>query len=112
MAGPSVYSQGLISHYINVYREKYGKMPIFNRSKAVWSFDSMLYDLETEDVKNLLSYYMETLSGNNHSLGWFFNNYNDLYNNYTEYKDARDRDAKVREATRKRTEEWKRRTSQ
>lgn len=110
MGAPNVYAQGLISHYIKVYRSKYSKMPIFNRAKAVWSFDSMLYDLEVDEVKGLLTYYMETLSTNNHSLGWFFNNYNDLYNRYVEHTAASNMEAKIREATRKRTEEWKKRT--
>lgn len=70
----------------------------------------MLYDLDVSEVKELLTYYLDTLSTNNHSLGWFFNNYNDLYNRFAEHNAASEREAKIREATRIRTEEWKRRT--
>lgn len=100
-------THALTSYYVKKYKEKYGDAPKANRYSARWGFDAILMDMNSDEVKGLIDYYFETLSINGHSLEWFFYNYDKL----TEAKEKTDEDraalARIREATRKRTEEWR-----
>lgn len=101
----------LSSYFGQQYKNRYGFEQKFNRNKARWSWDNILMDMTLTEAKELIDYYFTTVGPHNHSLEWFFYNYDKL----AEAKEKMDVDqrrlAVIREATRKRTEEWRNRNS-
>lgn len=99
------------SYFGQQYKEKYGYDHRFNRNKARWSWDNILMDMTLTEAKELIDYYLTTVSPNGHTLEWFFYNYDKL----AEAKEKTDADRKrlalIREATRLRTEEWRKKQS-
>lgn len=97
----------LVSYFGKQYKAKYGIEPRVNRYKARWGFDAMLMDMKVEDCKSLLDYYLQTASPNGHDLEWLFYNYEKL----AEAKEKTDADraalAVLREQSRARVEEWR-----
>lgn len=67
----------------------------------------MLQDMSMVDFKELVDYYMRTGGSHRHSWQWFANHYDEL----VESKKERDADIetreKLREQTKRRTEEWR-----
>jgi uncharacterized protein YdiU (UPF0061 family) len=108
MATPK-QAHALVSYFSKKYEERYGVKPVINRYSARWGFDSILMDMTADETKALIDYYLETVSVNSHNLEWFFYNYDKLLNS----KRKRDEDvaeqAVIREATKQRTEEWRKR---
>lgn len=97
----------LTSYFINAYKERYGTNPVVNRNISRWNFDTMLEDMDSKEIKDLIDYYFETVSQNGHSIKWFFYNYDDLIVGKAIRDKDNDNRKKLLEATRKRTEEWK-----
>lgn len=99
----------LTNYYIKAYENKYGHRPVVNRNTARWGFDNILYDLNMVETRNLIDFYMLTGGSHNNNLQWFFNNYEKLVVS----KKERDEDRLAREAlkeeTKRRTEEWRKR---
>jgi hypothetical protein len=97
------------SYFGTKYKEKYGFAAKFNRNIARWNWDGMLEDMTEVQLMELIDYYFTTVSVNQHSLEWFFYNYDKLL----ETKEVIEKDiaeqAILREATRIRTEEWRKR---
>lgn len=110
MATPK-QAHALVTYFGKNYKEKYGFDPKVNRYAARWGFDSILMDMSVDDAKALIDYYFLTVSPNGHTLDWFFYNYEKL----AEAKEKTDADQKrlavIREATKKRTEEWRQKHS-
>lgn len=101
----------LSTYFGNQYKGKYGYEHKFNRNKARWSWDNILLDFSPDETKALIDYYFTTVSSNGHTLDWFFYNYDKL----AEAKEKTDADIKrlaaIREATKQRTEEWRKKQS-
>lgn len=97
----------LSHHFGQAFKKKYGFDHKFNRNKARWSWDNILMDMTMDETKALIDYYFTTISPNGHTLEWFFYNYDKL----AEAKEKVDEDrralAEIRERTRIRTEEWR-----
>lgn len=97
----------MVTYFSQQYKNKYGKTPVVNRYKARWGFDAILMELDVEEIKFLIDYYLETFSANSHDLEWFFYNYDKLI----VAKEKRDRDAeslaRIREESKRRAEEWR-----
>lgn len=110
MATPK-QAHALVSYFATKYKGKYGYAPKVNRYAARWGFDSLLMDMDVGEAESLIDYYFETMSLNGHALDWFFYNYDKLMIS----KEARDEDAaklaRIREETKKRTEEWRKKKS-
>ncbi len=97
----------LSTYFGKQFKAKYGYEQKFNRNKARWSWDNILMDYTMDEAKALIDYYLSTASPNGHNLDWFFYNYDKL----AEAKEKTDEDraalAAIREQTRIRTEEWR-----
>lgn len=110
MATPK-QAHALVTYFGQKYKKKYGLDPKVNRYAARWGFDAILMDMSSDDAKRLIDYYFETVSPNGHTLDWFFYNYEKL----AEAKEKTDADrarlAAIREATKKRAEEWRKKKS-
>lgn len=96
----------MISYYIHVYKEKYGREPVVNRHSARWGFDSVLQGLSLEETKALLDYYLITESDRKHPLDWFFYNYDKLVDSKRSVDDDDARRARLRRESQQRVEEW------
>jgi len=66
----------LMTRYIQLYEDKYGRKPKFNRYTEKWGFIDMLDDLGFEAMPTLEYYF--TLSGRNHTTLDLFRNSSDL----------------------------------
>ena len=106
MSGPK-QANALSNYYYEKYKERYGVAPTFNRNKARWSWDNVLLDMSPVEAQSLIDYYFTTVSVNAHSLDWFFYNYDKLSESKIRGDEEEARLKVIREATRKRTEEWK-----
>lgn len=110
MATPK-QAHALVTYFGQKYKEKYAVAPKANRYAARWGFDSLLMDLTTDEVKALIDYYFETINPSGHTLDWFLYNYEKL----AEAMENRDEDAaslaRIREQTKRRTEEWRNKKS-
>lgn len=99
----------LVTYYIKAFEKKYHRTPIVNRFSARWGFDSILLSTPEREIKSLLDYYFQTISPNEHSLDWFFYNYEKL----AVSKGRSDEDIahlkRLREESERRTEEWRNR---
>lgn len=97
----------LVTYFGQKYKTKYGIQPVINRYQGRWGFDSLLMDLSVDEVKKLIDYYFSTISPTGHTLEWFFYNYDKL----AVAMEAADEDARslarIREETRRRTAEWR-----
>jgi hypothetical protein len=93
---------------VDKYKDKYAVKPTVNRYAARWGFDSVLIDMSDTEARKLIDYYFTTISSVGHSLDWFFYNYEKL----AVAMEAAEEDAtalsRIREETRIRTEEWRR----
>jgi hypothetical protein len=105
------HEQGLVTHFKKRYKEKYKIEPTLNRYTTRWAFRDILMDLEYDEAKALIDYYFGTVSPVGHSVDWFLRNYEKL----VEAKVKTDEDAaslaRIREETKRRTEEWRKKKS-
>jgi hypothetical protein len=99
----------LSSYFAKKYKEKYGDTYKLNRYAARWGFDAILMDYDEDGAKALIDYYFETASPNGHNLVWFFNNYDRLAESKEKADEDRAELARLREQSRLRTEEWRKR---
>jgi hypothetical protein len=95
----------LLSYYAKKYKERYNTTPTVNKYKEKWAASSILEDYDKQDVYDVMDFYF-TLSREVHTLAWFFNNFDRLY----ESRLSHQADLKAREERRIQTaklrEEW------
>lgn len=110
MATPK-QAHALVTYFGQKYKEKYGVPPMANRYASRWGFNDILEDLSDKEIREIIDYYFETRNLSGHTLEWFFWNYEKL----AEAKVNRDDDAAalaaIREQTKRRTEEWRKKKS-
>lgn len=96
----------LTSYFAQQYKLKFGTSPVLNRNKARWGFDSILYDLDIEETKQLIDFYLQTIN-KTYELEWFFFNYDKLIElQENKVQDDAHR-AKLREESKTRAKEWR-----
>lgn len=95
----------LISKYISLYREVHGKKPIVNRYSAKWGMADVVDSLGAERAGEVLEYYFRTK--NDHTLEFFYKNFDKLDNNLKVIDADRLRRARIMAATKRRVEESK-----
>lgn len=93
----------LISRYIALYREKHGRKPVVNRYAAKWGMADVVDSLGAERAGEVLEYYFKTR--NDHSLEFFYKNFDKLHNNLNMISADRERRAKMLRETKRRVEE-------
>lgn len=95
----------LVSYYILLYKEKYGKEPTINRHRDRWGFEDMIEDLSEYEARLVMDYYFTT-NKFGHPLNYLFRNYDKLYIKMNQFEqDKLDRQKLLRE-TKARVEEW------
>ena len=95
----------LISKYISLYQEVHGRKPVVNRYAAKWGMADVVDSLGAERAEEVLRYYFHTK--NDHSLEFFYKNFDKLDNNLTIMMADKKRRATLLRNTKKRVEESK-----
>lgn len=95
----------LLSLYVNLYQDKYKKVPEMNRYKQQWGFRGMYEDLGIAQSRKVIEHYFKT-GRVNHPLEYLLYNYEKLNRILIELeKDARDRE-QWRKETEAKVKEW------
>jgi hypothetical protein len=89
--------------YDKNYEAKHGRKPRYNRYSAKWGMFDVLDDLGVERSAQIIEYYFHT--GTEHSLEFFYKNYDKLDFAETQISADRKRRATILEETRRRVEE-------
>lgn len=94
----------LITHYQNLYKDKYGKIPTVNKFREKWGMQDVIDSVGFTRTRELLDYYFKT-SKNGHPLQFFFYNFDKIDQvNKEIIKDKTNR-VLLRQATKKMVEE-------
>jgi hypothetical protein len=100
------YATVLLTQYVTLYQEKYGKNPIdLNRYRDKWIFRNMYEDLGKDQAKKVVDYYFKT-SRVGHPIKYLGNNYDRLSRILDELeRDEADR-ILLRKETEQRVKDW------
>ena len=71
------YPHVLLNFYDNLYQEKYGKKPRYNKYREKWAMQDVIDSVGLDRAKELLLYYFRVTKPN-HPLQWFFYNFDKL----------------------------------
>jgi hypothetical protein len=94
----------LLTIYMALYEQKYGKKPRINKYKEKWAMQDVLDSIGFEQAKDVLNYYFRT-GKNGHPLNFFYNNFDRLEDMMIQInKDVANR-ARLLEQTKKLVEE-------
>jgi len=94
----------LLTIYMSLYEQKYGKKPRINKYKEKWAMQDVLDSIGFEQAKDVLNYYFRT-GKNGHPLNFFYNNFDRLEDMMIQInKDVANR-ARLLEKTKKLVEE-------
>ena len=99
----------LMTKFIQLYTDKYGIKPKFNRNTEKWGFDHMVDDLGFEALPALEYYF--TLK-RNHNAQDFLRNYHDINDWRLEDIEDEENRRKLAEETKRRVEEHRQRWQQ
>lgn len=108
MAAPTAAEcHALTSYFIKQYTQKYGKAPVVNRNIAKTQFQNMLMDYSSEEIRNLIDFFLTTQSSNNHRINDLFYGYDRLVEAMRQHDEDVILQQRLREETKRRTEEWR-----
>lgn len=99
----------LITLYLKLYEERYGKTVLVNRVKMKWLVADVIESIGNYGEATLLLRYYFRTGKVGHPLDWFCYNFDKLVKMQQEMEDDAERQAKVRAETKKRREEWEKR---
>jgi hypothetical protein len=98
-------ANALITKYVTLYKEKYGKPPTINRYRERWGFQSIIEDLGRDDANKVVVYYL-SLRKIDHTIPELLRSYDELHKNrLADEKDLKDRE-KLRIETARRVKEY------
>lgn len=100
----SKLAYALVNHYIKLYSARYGRKPVVNMYKEKWAMSDVIESVGYERAKELLEYYFK-VTNPNHSLTWFFYNFDRLDDTLTKQEEDAMRRARIREQTKRMVEE-------
>lgn len=94
----------LLTIYMALYEQKYGKKPRINKYKEKWAMQDVLDSIGFDQAKDVLNYYFRT-GKSGHPLNFFYNNFDRLEDMMIQInKDVANR-ARLLEQTKKLVEE-------
>lgn len=97
----------LTTYFVSQYTNIVGRSPVVNRNKSRWGFESMLVDYSSQNVKDLIDYYLNHYDSP--SIDWFLFNYDKIDLSMQEAAAQAVASAKRRKETEKRLKEWRER---
>ena len=98
----------LLTHYISLYKDRYGRDPILNRYREKWGMQDVIDTVGYQRAKDLVEYYF-TLNKYNHPLQWFFYNFDKLDKLWKDIEDDKVHRDMLRSKTKEMVEERERR---
>jgi hypothetical protein len=90
----------LLTHYQNLYKDKYNKVPTMNKFREKWGMQDAIDSLGFNRTKELLDYYFTT-GKHGHPLQFFFYNFDKIDQVNKEIKKDQENRRLLREATKK-----------
>lgn len=113
MAGKEGNKQphALLTHYISLYKDRYGRDPILNRFREKWGMQDVIDTVGYQRAKDLIEYYF-TLNKYNHPLQWFFYNFDKLDKLWKDIEDDKVHRDMLRSKTKEMVEERERRLNE
>lgn len=110
MAKPTAQQcHALTSYYVKAYTDRYKVTPNVNRNTARWGFESILMDLPSDAVRELIDFYFASASSRMHPIEWFFNNYHRLLDDMAERQRDREQRERLRAESAERAKAWQER---
>lgn len=88
----------LIDLYALLYGEKYGKKPVLNKYQLRWGFLDMIESIGYDESVEVIKHYFG-IARPNHTTGWLFNNFDNLYGEIESIREDRERRRRIRERT-------------
>ena len=64
----------LLTDYVNLYRDKYSKVPRINKFREKWAMQDVIDSVGYDRARELLEYYFKT-NKMGHPLNFFYNNF-------------------------------------
>jgi hypothetical protein len=98
-------ANGLVTLYMKMFDERYGRKPQLNRYREKWGFQDMITDLGYDRAKEIVEYYFKT-SKPGHPVAFLLNNYDKINGYYDEKKNDDEKRRKLRADTAARVREW------
>ena len=68
---------GLVSLFCVIYKQKYKKAPVVNKYREKWAMKDVIDSVGYDRAKTLLEYYFK-LNKPDHTLTWFFYNFDKI----------------------------------
>jgi hypothetical protein len=101
----------LITLYVSLFEERYGKKPTLNRFKEKWAMQDLIDSVGYSRAQDLIGYYF-TLSKYGHPLNWFFYNFDKLDKLWKDMEDDKTHRDMLRSKTKAMVEERERRLNE
>ena len=101
----------LLTHYISLYKDRYGRDPVLNRYREKWGMQDVIDTVGYQRAKDLVEYYF-TLNKYNHPLQWFFYNFDKLDKLWKDIEDDKVHRDMLRSKTKEMVEERERRLNE
>lgn len=101
----------LITLYVSLFEDKYGKKPSLNRFREKWAMQDLIDSVGYERAKGLIEYYF-TLAKYGHPLNWFFYNFDKIDKMWKDIEDDKMHRDMLRSNTKVMVEERERRLSE
>jgi hypothetical protein len=101
----------LITLYVSLFEERYGKKPTLNRFREKWAMQDLIDSVGYSRAKDLIEYYF-TLSKYGHPLNWFFYNFDKLDKLWKDIEDDKAHRDMLRSNTKAMVEERERRLNE
>lgn len=93
----------LLTHYQNLYKEKYGKPVVINKFREKWGMQDVVDSLGFDRAKDLITYYFTT-GKLGHPIQFFFYNFDKIDQLQKEIEKDKLNRQTLREETKKRVE--------
>ena len=101
----------LITLYVSLFEERYGKKPTLNRFREKWAMQDLIDSVGYSRAKGLIEYYF-TLSKYGHPLNWFFYNFDKIDKMWKDVEDDKVHRDMLRSNTKAMVEERERRLNE
>ncbi len=95
----------LVGLYEKLYKEKYRRKPTINRYRERWGMIDVIESIGYDNAVECLAYYFKVDGSNHaHSLGFFFNHFDEIWGMMEKKRADAEKRAELMERTRKQVE--------
>lgn len=98
----------LITYFIKAYTQTKGVAPVLNRNKSRWGFDSILMDYTSDEVRQMIDFYLKYYTARG-DVEWFLFNYEKVDEDMKDHEQKKLAKQEALRETARRAEEWRNR---